>query len=756
MSQWRITLDPPYQFATEPGATITRHCREFAPNGGVGLTNAISFPYKCPVTGIVMLQPSVFNNNWVGDLQPLTPSGFSYTTAEWTALKRTADNANMMSSVIPTASSSGLTGLTIGTAIAGVVAAIGYEAGIDDLKFVLSGSWNLDTDESFALHYHSLNDEMDRKNHWLYVQWDNIGIHLSPQGMLRAFRYNNGVLADPDQIYQGALDDPSSFHGKDGFIWFLPIPTIGLVVIHGKTPDGTTPGASSTSPYWSRGILIPITEFYDSSGNAHLFNASNVNLAVNPYHQYVFGFQRVSWGSGAACTFLDGVLEPEYVPGVSGGIAPVMLRTANQLNTSSILSVGDNQFRAQIILSTSDVRYTPFLYGYQIVWPPVFTTRDTVPTTIYYNTVTGSGDKITHLEYSEFDVAKFEGKCTIFGTGDSDALTIALRGDAAFLLENSEDGVSWSTVFGGLAKHWEIDWMDGMQGECFTASFTLCDMRENIKEQHILRGGVLDGKSITQAMNSILQSVGHPPLITGNYPPVMDTIFIPRPKDSTGWKFEIRLGEDASEALDVMLLFLRTQNTEYRLRWDWDFARWIVEAKPHDNNDIWQLYNTQDLADETSLAWYYNSLHMTPEPPEANTIDVVGLTASSTNQYQNQIISQTIYNPASFTDQTSLDYLGRVIYNRFTFFPAPTFDDVNKFLLQLYDVVCHHHGKATIGSPLNCASLTPGVRLQVIRSDGSTVLIDGWIKKKTITISNTVESMSLEFDTVWTGDLPHA
>lgn len=753
--QWRITLDPVYNFAVEPGCTISRHCTEFSPDGNIGIDNASVIPYRCPVTKIVMLQPSILSPDWTAGLR--NEDDFGFFGNEWHNAYRTESNATFLGSIQTTGTPSLTAYPLVTTDLTGVINAIGTSAK-DTLYWVLQSNFSLATDESWALHYNSITDDMTNNNHWIYVQWGNIGIHLSPTGYLRCYKYTNGLSSPPTQIFHGGIGDTGGYHGVDGFFWFLPIPGVGLVVRHGNLQQSATNNPSSVSSNWSRGILIKsdlIGGHIDSSGFNHLIDASAINIAVNPFSQYMLGVEEVTWNNTGGF-FRDGNVETNYIPSNFPSVStPLMLNTMQQSGSIHVPAPVNNQQNIYVTLQTTDVRFTPFLFGYLVQWLRVFAPRNTTPVIIPMRP-NNSGCKMVAMEYSETDCSVFEGKITIMGKISSDAFRIAKRGDAAFLLEKSLDGTTWSTVFGGLAKHFEIDILDPSGGvDYFNASFNIMDMRENMREQHILRTGVLDGKTITQAINTLFESCGQPPLTIGNYPSDMDRVVIPQPKDASGWRFEIRQGEDASEALDVLLMLMRSQNTEYKARWDWSLGYWIIESKPYNPNSPWSFYRKTGLKNENSLYWYYSHLQITPEPPEANTVQAAGLTAAKTNQYQNQMYTQPLKNYPSFTDPASDDYLGRMILDVVQFSPSPDMGTLTLYAQRVFDAVSHKHGMATLNTPNTSFAMTPGVRIICYASDGTTVLFDGWVKKKTIILKDDQESMMLNLDTVWTGELPH-
>lgn len=120
--QWRITLDPPYNFAVEPGHTIARYCTEFSPGDKIGIANPSTFPYRCPATNLIMLQPSCLDTTWAAGLYKDTD--FAHTAAEWATAKRTDANVPMLTSTFPT-SGDVLTAITTGINLTSVATGIG-------------------------------------------------------------------------------------------------------------------------------------------------------------------------------------------------------------------------------------------------------------------------------------------------------------------------------------------------------------------------------------------------------------------------------------------------------------------------------------------------------------------------------------------------------------------------------------------------------------------------------------------------------
>lgn len=753
-NQYRLTLDVPIQFAVERGMNITRHCSDFsagiASNGGC---------YRCPLTGVVMLQPSTLTDAWTRGLQPLGNFRVQDDVQYWNTAKR-ADAAEFLTnSRNPTDPSiSNLLSIYDLT----ILNALDAE---DIMVWAAQSQFLLDQDESFTIHYNSISDNFTRKNNWFCVQWDNIGVHFSQTGLVRVYKFDRSDLtAAPTQIDEFQIASPSELHGKDGFFWFLPIPGIGLVIQHSSTPQQAMLRASSSQQTTTRGHLVP-WPYFTAGGINRMFESSVLSIAIHPLKFYMLGIERVTFSTSG--TYLDAPLAPDYQPSLSPSTTPTVLLTLEQNVSTSLLNQDgtgawtlgtDIGGRVLSTLATDDNKHTPFLFGYDVNFQPLLATRDTTPYSITSKTIAGVG-RITELDYTEDEGGTFEGTVHLDVT-DANIIAICERGDASFLLEiSSDNGVTWFVVNGGLAKNFRNEYRSDNGGFLLQSSFSIHCMREHLRETHALRTGALDGKTMAAAINIILTCSGFAAITS--FPTDVNNKVIPQPTDGKGFRWESREGEDCSDYLDVMMLFLRSQNVEYRARFDWPTFAWVIELKPRDIVNFWTLSPSSADVDVSARTWRYQRASFEVEPPEGNVVMLQGNstrggTVVSTIGDTVNIRVGPMKNFDSISNPSSPDYLGREKTIVYDCSPLADTPEMQRFLLRIFAVVSKHHGLVRdcvlqTAQPL----ITPATMVRFQKQSG-VALADVWVKRRTTKMHDTISSMTLEMDTVWEGPIPRS
>lgn len=770
MSQWRLTLDNPYSFATQAGFIRSMKACDFRPEA---TQFAAAGLWREPLFGLVMLRPSSLDRNFTNDFQGL--NNWNYQQAFWMEAKRAKALADypaqgngqaepvqpaslMMAPVKPANKGFQLIELLIDIALIEIRNALNWYEQYDRMKWVLESKFTLAEDESFAIHYHAMSDEMLRKDNWMALQWDNIGLHFSHNGVLRVYRYNRAdMTAQPVQVNEIELCSPSDILNRPGYFWFLPIPNVGLAVYHGIITQKNANIMSSAQSISVRGKLIPWeTTPDDGAGHASLFQASKIRIAMNPFHPTMVGFQGIRFMPNKPATWVDGAFS---LP--SGmATAPALLTAFGAADRGTLTAalkgadpgkdwqLGETVGRVAVTLATADSKYTPFCNTYNVVWTPVFSSRTTVPLVLASRAADGV-DRLQRLEFSDDANSHFEGKVELL-LYSAAARHIALRGDATFLLEHSEDGgTTWFVFTGGLAKNWDIevchstDW-----GTYFSCRVTLFDMWERFNETHILWQTSFDNLTIAASLNNLLASAGFSAIADAQMPPDALTTTIQKAPDGNSWRFSPRESEKAQDVIAMLFLYLRKQNVAYRIRYDWQARTWVPEQRPRDVNTIWKLYPFADSRTEIDSIWDYSKLTIHPEPPEANRVFVEGLTVPDP-QHAFRVTVPPLVNEPSLYDVASDDYLGREMV-----FKGNMVEVLDPLVLQqmerrFFDAIAHRRLKATIESQHFTWMLGPNRRIQVYLPEGDMVL-DTWIKHRTVVVEQAdQETISLETDTVW-------
>ncbi len=753
MAEFELTLDVPYSFAVEPGFQRSPMMREFAP-----LKDSHNNTYIDPAAGLLMLKPSVMKRDFDQDFKRL--SQWRYTPNWWQDSYRGQDagsaNPNMMSAVKPTGSGFTLIELLVSVAL---VALDASASRYDDMKWILESKFTLDIDEGFCIHYHTLGDEFRRKRNWYKVQWDNIAFHFSFDGRCRVYAYDrNNLLNAPTLVEEFEIASPGELLNNSGYFFFLPIPEFGVSISHSRVPQKNNFSPANVQSGVTRSHLVkwPTREV---NGKKKLFDTSVVRIAHNPYIKPVIGFQSVTYTAG---DYTDAVFDPGFIPSTSpsrlsayalptgyGTVTPTLRKADNSGDWAVTV---DRQARMKIAL-TPDAggKHTPFIRFWDVAWDPVFATRNATPLTLARFAEQGT-NRLMRLEWSEDDMARFEGKATaMMSTAAAKAIT--LRGDASFVLKwRNSSADTWQTLFGGFATDWNIDvqW-DNAFGTWYLCDFALKDMHHRMRETYRLFEGAYDGDTVKGGLNQLMRGCSLPALASA--PAIMDTTVLPRKEDGKTWRFAPKEGDRSEEILRILLLFVHTQGAEYRLRWDWNAGAFVAEPKPKlTGANAWSLVAT-DYRDAAARIWNYDSTNepprLRPEPPEANYIIMEGLTDSSPGAER---VLVPIWNNDSINTPSSPDYLGRTLVAKV---PVHGITDKNALALmarRVIDAVGHRRIISTI--PIDHLQMALGPGTQVTQYDGEgNAILTGYIKHRTVVVEEEyLETMSLGVDTVWEGE----
>ncbi len=843
MSFFRLTFDPPYSWAKEPGFARSVQAGDFH-----GQPGAVSNVKWGPVSGVLNLKSNLNSTQYQGTIIP--QSGFTTTTTPgfWRQSFRSTDNAPVMTTTKPSGTDFALIELLISTAIVVIDQTI---SNYDDLKWVAQTNFSLDPDECWAIHYNAITDEITRTENWMGFQWDNILIHVNSMGVVKVYQYadRTAMTETPTLFDEFEIGDAGRMMLQHGCFLLMPIPGRGLWMEHLTVQQTLTGLATNAHTPVSHGHLIPWPSTGgppNGSANFSMFQASPWTLALNPYTPQMVAFQRIRFlGPGA---FQDmpfdtgytpanapAFLSPNLIPtGHGSATATLMQATPPQPNSGNtgIWKPGTNQLASVKLALTPKpglvsaggdydanglIEYTPFIQGYQVEWAPVMAPRDTTPVLIPYATdynndddpddgsdddnnatvIGGDEDNGGHdpgnggqfdmgmeLDFSQDERGEFEGSVKMAIMTD-EAKAIVLRGDAMFLLETSEDEEAWSTVAGGMAKHFDYEPILTGVTSYWETTCKLLDMRERLRETHLFNQAAFDSLSVYAAVNGgtnaqgvtsggVLAGSGFLPATWQDGQSAAQSTILPSATVGRSWLFAFRDADKGEDLVDVMLFVLRAQGIEYMLVHVWDDTQpwpassasqgWIVCAKPHDTSgdSTWTLTPYSDNSDASQQIWHHgpDAPKLAPEPPEANCVQVVAVTDASqqgqqipTAMLKNHTSIETSKNPDGTSNS---DYLGRTVVARYEMAAANDIGFAMKAARAIFDAVAHNRTrtKKPILIPVIQMALAPNVPIKILDLDGS-AMFEGWIKKRHVKIlSPTDQTMELDVDTVWQGDIP--
>ena len=749
---WRIRLDVPYQFAVEPGFAKAQYCADFAPDST--LTTGI---WREPSTGLVMLRPRVLDGDYAQYAIPL--SQWNKAANVWQEVKKRTAFKPGTGSVLFNAFTNAKSYASLQISLLIYLAQVAVEAAMqnyDYLEWALQSTTTLADDEGFCISYHFAADEYTRYGNVMYIQWDNIGIHVGGGGKMRIYRYTDrNDKNNPAKIQLVREEDfssPAEMFNVYGYLMFIPVAPWGVLIYHQPMRMRLTMMGGSLEPGVARSVLIPWEAEEYATGMYRVLRSSAIHVALNPNLGNTIGVYRVRYKTSG--TFVDSVFDPRYKPTVTpSSVTALQLPTGRGSVSASLIKatqdsawqVGDQQARMKVQLSTTDATYTPFLAGWFVRWDPVFATRNTTPISI--STIESAGDKLMHLEFTYDSQGRREGDAEML-LHSSTAKAIALRGDATYTVDYSTNGTDWTTAFGGLATDWQMEYEAAWGGWWWRARCKLRDMWWRFEETHLAFESANDGLTVGEAINNILMASGFP---AASLPANLPQVRLPLPPAGSGWRYAPGVGSSGAEMLRQYLAMLRKQWIEWLLVFNFSTGVWeFVKREKDPNATAWILYPIESYAEAGKL-WTYTRLNVEVEPPEANMVIVAGI--EGTGAKTMRILSPPAVNYASLNTPSSPDYLGRVKACIYDVDGVADVDEASRMARRIYDAVAHRRIRATLQVERYQPALSPDTAV-VVRDFGDADIFSGWIKRVTVIVDNWLtERMKLEVDSMWENDL---
>lgn len=746
---WRVRLDVPYQFAVEPGFAKAQYCADFAPDST--LTNDV---WRDPATGLVMLKPRIFDGDY--DQYAIPLSQWNKADGVWQEVKRRTAFKPGVGMRLLSALTNARSYQSLQINLNVVAAQVAVEALMqqyDYLQWALESTAALYDDEGFVLAYHFAADEMTRYTNVMYIQWDNVGLHVSGSGKLRIYKYTDRYdMNNPAKLVLVREEDFSAqqeMFNQHGYFMFIPAAPWGLLLYHQPMRMRMAFAGASWEAGVPRSMLVPWQPEEYIQGAYRVLRSSPIRIALNPNLGNTIAVYRIRYKTSG--TFVDGVFDPKYKPTVTPSQS-VALQLPNGRGscTASVIkkdqdaawAVGDQQARMKVQLSTTDAVYTPFLAGWYCRWEPVFAERQTTPVPV--STIeSGPTDKLVRLEFTYDAQGQREGEAEMV-LHSSAAKSIALRGDATYTVDYSSDGEQWTTAFGGIATDWRLEYESAVGGWWWRARCKLRDMWWRFEETHLAFESANDGLTIGEAINNVLMASGFP---AASLPNDLPEVRLPLPPAGSGWRFAPAAGSTGAEMIRQYLAFLRKQWVEWLLVYDFAGQQWqFVKRERSIPTAWWRLSPYDDYAPD-EYVWAYTALQAEVLPPEANIVVVGGV--QGTDSKTMRILSPPAVNTASLNDPASPDYLGRSKMVLYEVDGVSDQQDAALMCRRIYDAVAHSRVLASLAIERYNPALSPDAYVEVWDADYNT-LFTGWIKRATVVVDNWVtERMKLEVDSVW-------
>jgi hypothetical protein len=730
---FRIRFNVPRDFAYEPGFVRATFCKDFRPD-----KDSYDKTYRDPATGLLMLQPDFFKETYGQGFKSL--SAWDYVAGDWEEFTRAAEvlasgsggdpKPRMYTPLFPPTTGSVLSvlsSITLATAIRG------SQLLDDRLLWAMESTFELGDDEGFALHVRGATDEMRRQKNFFLIQWGHVNLHMGYDGVLSCYLWEDrdDLTGDPTLFWQESFVDPGNIGNRDLWIMVVPIPGFGLSVSHSLT--GPQNWRSAVSTGWqnaTKAVLIPVeSEVVD--GVTRVVRQDVVRLAVNPSLNASprLGFYVLSYPSSG--TFTDAAFDfgykpsgaPEEVAGRYIGNAATSATSAlKKIDGTTAWATGERQGKVKVTLSTSDPRYTPFVYSTYVRKDGVRATYDAEALEPdYYN-----------LSWSEDEYGRREGVC-VATFSSAEARLMCERGDTTFQLDyrpSPED--EWTPVFQGLAALKEplAEIFSSGGASVYQAIWQLSDDTELLDEVSLTLQTAFDGLSIGEAINVILTAAGEERIDTLDIPATLLAVTVPALSPNQGnFRHGVKRGEHGYKMARTLLNLARRENTEWQLVkrnvTGSDDPAWFLRQKPRDTA-LDALWYATPFEDEIGTAI---EVGVTPEqvlrwvsadgvqrygisPPEANYVQAVGYTGTDPNTAE-RVLSVPVINADSLNNSTSGDYLGRFKKAYPEFQNLAEQGDLNVAAIRVYTASAHRKISAAIPIVGYLPSLHPNQRWKV-------------------------------------------
>ena len=762
--RWRVRFDPPHMACIRPGFARASLMGNIRRDIKIIATSAGRATWQDPLTGLVMLRPNFFDDRFPEAFTAL--SSWSRQAGFWRDSKRAMDTlasggATVTPSVLSVArpaSGSGM-GALIDIALSTTIARISL-AGLyadDALVAALESTFTHPEDAGFVIHARIHTDPARRYKNWFGVQWGHYKLHVGLQGRVGLYHYVGGDLTTtPVLVEEVELFDPGDVAAKDHYFFVLPIPGYGYCVYHSLTATRQVATLASADASALRGHLFAVPSNIATGGSGdyqYLTPASKVRIYLNKSGMvsHDVGFAPIIYpdnGAFAGELFDIGirmdsapdVVTAKALPSRSGISSSVAVQLLNNDLTSWTVGSGaapgsGRQGRVGVTLSRFDTYHTPFVYSTYVSWLPIRALR---------NPGIVEMDDVPALSFTQEDTWRWEGKAVVRAWSDG-AKRLIERGDAYHIVERQdEEEGDWTVEFGGIARV-EKDATAHIVGGKFEyqATYSLSDMTARLKEASCLWQTSFDSLSLTQATNTVLQSVGETALVSA--PARFDTIKIPVSSDGSNWQNGPNVGDDGNEVVRKFLALARKKDTEARLLHSWGSVstgtggQWSIDDKPRSttSGNTWSLTDKvteEDLAarrvgirrDDGDASQLFS---FSPVPPAATTLQAYGVEGSQPSK-ANKIPGLPIENYNALRTSTSLEYLGRVV----TAYPmvSGTSDTavLDRIARAVYDLSCRWKANLTVELTRYVSGLSPARRIEAIRYEVYDESTSAWVMRE--------------------------
>lgn len=797
---WKLLFDTPETYCTEPGSYQMLDFNSFNKDNAFFANMEVD-----PNTGFLRHVPSVMTREFYNEANWIRLNDWDYSNAYWRENRKNENtyNANStyhVSSQIDADSAPGLLQITPTTTKQTPVLNFGGSADVVEMEVsvaVLSMLLNLDTlvpvaqtnsgnglakDESFRIALKVDKDGDAWFHNLFYCVFDNIGIHITSDGVLSVYYYydsapNTAVLFDRFEICK-----PGDLDTKSIFIDVIPVPGYGLSITTNVAARRNAVVSSGSGKSVRNGKLVKVPQ-KTSGGYQYCYDATPITIWTIPFDnvasdsenllgihmRYTWGINRIRFGgtgkalsyvldaghkfsnpSSAATVFGIGA-DPSRTPVLTTS-AKFTSKDANAqvLGTpTTTVPAGTQQFRF-LFESTlpANSLYTPFYTGAQFNFQRVAYTRETEAVEMAWS----------DIEFTIEDSGLFVGTCTTV-SNSPESFFITKRGDTTWRLLHTTDvnatEPEWIVVNGGIAKcrgaAYRSSSSPNVSGFGATtaapthspigrlyASWTLHPRTYVLDEIHQFKKAALDDFKYREAINLMIQTSGENPIPTADFPTEFEER-LPSSNNVLNFKWVTNPGDSGVKVIDAILKLAKRQWREFQFYYSWTLSKWRVTPKPKNEATAYYLTPfTDELASPNRIKISIpDEQCFYPFPPEANMVQAIGVVDN--NETTQQIASPNFYSVNSFYDPTSLDYLGRAKASKILIEEISSENIATKIARQVYDYVADWDSNFLVlskGYDPNFSPINhPKCVVRLVGPDGTRQdFLTGWLKKKIVKI----------------------
>ena len=761
--QWRITFDVENKMTQRPGfaqspfgTNITQYIK----------SNDDEWTWQEPITGIMMLKPSFLTAQWTDANHWYDESVLTRDEPYWELMWHGVDgdvafNGKYLASETPTL------GTKILPPISGAVHVPMYNtvSGYTNDKIVMgiqtAAGANTYRDEGFVINWKIASREVmtNKYRNCMFVAIEKLGIHIDFTGKCSVYWYDapvSGVYTTATLVDSFDIGTITEMTGKWQTLSILPIPQLGVLITNHTTKSTVQKSFKSAADSKAiSGKLVQVPLRTDS-GVPYVVDAGKLELGFNPDFRnltYHVALHRVRYKTtaegGSGYRFLTQTYDPGYIPATSPASHVATAYQTNAATSSSVSLVDqdvntydvgtDRFFRHKLMLSTSNAVYTPMVYGVYLRWDKLQVLRSTTPVLI---------DRYSHLEFFDDDLAYGGGRLKATHTTQGE-ITIVERGDTTYKIERCDDPTAgsptWVTQQTGWARLSSCDvFLDNAGANSFAyryeADWELTSEIGRFNEVNQYLHTAFDGNTVASAINNVLNAAGYDAIPTIDMPADAINTTVPVPPRGQSWRHGTKTGDRGDKIIRQILMLLRKQFVEYRLRWDAANYKWVLEQKPAYNAaTIWKFVpNPADhnvASNKICVGESPKVYSINVQPPETNYINGVGTTTAQ-NDAARVPAAHPLINRASIFDANSTDYLGRIVTSMPIFVPYVNPDDILKMTRRVYDAAAVRRFQLKVCSFYYVDGFQPGARCRMMMVNGTdTDYDDLYMKRRTVVIS---------------------